>query len=180
MMNASTAQTDLGTVALSLAHYDVPYLRIRSVDTLPVYPVVQPDVLIRQLASDDRPRLHEALIPLFLRHPEFHHFVPNLAATLDTKSEQTLQHLYTAAVYLQHFWQSTLTLYLGTFARLPNYFGERTFELPPPDVHWGEMGLRLLAARLEKETGDNWLATYEGAFSRFLMQLQLQSASNYS
>jgi hypothetical protein len=55
-----------------------------------------------------------------------------------------------------------------------HYFGETEFGLPSPQLHWDELGLRLLAVRFAAETGDNWLTTIEGAMSRFLAQQQLQ------
>lgn len=175
-MKISPFDPDLNAIAVDLARLDVPYLRIIASpapsQTSP--PPIAPETLIRQLAQHGEPRLREALIPLFLRHPDYHRCVPALALSLDSQAAQTLRHFYTAAVYLQHLWRSTLGLYLGAFPDLPNYFGETEFGLPSPQLHWGEVGLRLLAARFEAETGDNWLTTYEGAMSRFLAQQQLQ------
>ncbi|HRJ45010.1 MAG: hypothetical protein KJZ86_14635 [Caldilineaceae bacterium] len=136
---------------------------------------VPPATLIHALAQSTDARGNEALIPLFLRHPEYHHFVPAIVCALDTRSEQTLRHFYTAAVYLQHLWHGSLTLYLGAFAELPDYFGENDFGLPSPQAHWGEVGLRQLAARFGKETGVDWLTVYESAIARFFAQQQLQS-----
>ena len=173
---------ELATIAATLAQYDVPYLRI-STKTSGLHPLPQPldpHTLIQKLAQHTDPRVREALIPLFLRHPEYHQFVHDLVfasnrTNLDQKSSRTLRHFYTAAVYLQHLWRGSLSLYLGMFSDLPNYFGETEFGLPSPQIHWGEAGLRVLAARFEQETGDNWLTTYESALSRFLAQRQLKS-----
>ena len=175
-MKTFFADPDLNAIATDLERVGVPYLRVAAGPTPSQSSPqpVQPDTLIRQLAQHDEPRVREALIPLFLRHPAYHRFVPALAASLDGQAAQTLRHFYTAAVYLQHLWHSSLGLYLGEFPDLPDYFGETRFGLPSPQVHWGEAGLRLLAARFEAETGDNWLTTYEGALSLFLAQQQVK------
>lgn len=176
-MKRSPVDQELNALALDLSSLDVPYLRtLASAAPAQSSPQpVAPETLIRQLAQHDEPRVREALIPLFLRHPAYHRWVPALAESLNNQPAQTLRHFYTAAVYLQHLWRGTLGLYLGAFPDLPDYFGETEFGLPSPQLQWGEVGLRLLAARFAAETGDNWLTTYEGALSLFLAQQQLRS-----
>ena len=175
----SADEAALVTIAATLTHYDVPYLRTSTdLSCTPPSPTpLEPRTLIQRLAQHGEPRVSEALIPLFLRHPEYHSYVQELAAHLDAESSLNLRHLYTAAVYLQHLWRTNLSLYLSPFPHLPNYFGEPDFALPSPQVHWGEAGLRALAARFEQETGANWLSTYESAFSNFLAHRQLKSVS---
>ena len=175
----SADEAALVTIAATLTQYGVPYLRTSAglASIHPSPPPLEPRILIQQLAQHSEPRVYEAFIPLFPRHPEFHPFVQELAAHLDAESSLRLRHLYTAAVYLQNLWRTNLGLYLGQCPNLPNYFGETDFGLPPPHVHWGEAGLRALAARMEQETGANWLSSYESACSRFMAQLQLQSDS---
>lgn len=167
----------MATIAFALIQHDVPHLRVPddAASTQSPRQRIEPVTLIRQLAAHSDTRVREALIPLFLRHPEYHRFVPEAEEGLDARCAQTLRHLYTAAVYLQHLWHSCLNLYLGPFPDLPNYFGENDFGLSSPQIHWGEAGLRQLAARFEKETHVDWLSVYESAISRFLAQQQLQS-----
>jgi len=169
---------DLPALAVALAQHDAPQLRVPdpapTPDTAPQS--VAPYTLLRALTESSDSRAREALIALFLRHPEYHQYVPSLTAELGAPAALTLRHFYTAAVYLQHLWRSTLGLYLGAFAELPNYFGENEFGLPSPRLHWGESGLRRLATLFERETGVEWLSVYESAIARFFMQQEARAA----
>jgi len=96
--------------------------------------------LMGRLASHADPRLREALIPLFLRHPELAERAHSLAAQLGPLAADTLRHFYTAAVYLQRLWLSTLRLHLGSFPVLPDYFGQAHYHLPSPEENFGGAG----------------------------------------
>jgi hypothetical protein len=162
---------DAQALAATLAYkYDVFYLRTAE-ETASLS--LDPPDLIAALAQHSEPRLHEALIPLFLRNPEFAIYVPDLVEQLPSKAGQKLSHLYTAAVYLQHLWRTKLEMYLGPQPALPNHFGESEWNLPSPDEHFGEAGLRILAEKLRTETGVNWLSAYKSIISLFLYQLRL-------
>jgi hypothetical protein len=70
---------DAQELAATLARYDVQYLRTAD----PSSPLdLEPASLIAAIAQYSDPRLHEALIPLFLGHTEFADLVPELVATL--------------------------------------------------------------------------------------------------
>ena len=84
-----------------------------------------------------------------------------------------LRHLYTAAVYLQRLWLSTLRMYLGSFPLLPDHFGQSHYHLPAPNVSFGEAGLRSLASLYAARTGYDWLSVYHAAMNIFLQQLSL-------
>ena len=135
---------------------------------------IEPDDLIASLACHPQPRFREALIPLFLRHPEYASFVQESVFALDAGSATTLRHMYTAAVYLQQMWQSTLSIYLGKFPLLPDYFGKTDFKLPAPEVYFGEIGLRALADQFQAKTGFDWWSTYQSVIHLFLAQLSLE------
>lgn len=157
-------------LAATLVEYDVPYLRTATAaDPLPL----DAPSFIAALAQNPAPRVRESLIPLFLRHPEFASYVPELADTLSPTASMTLRHMYTAAMYLQHLWRGQLEMYLGPLPTLPDYFGQSEWNLPAPTVHYGEAGLRVLAARFKAETGYSWLGVYEAAMALFLSQLHL-------
>lgn len=167
---------DVATIAASLARLGVPYLQTREA----AEPLsLSPHSLLAALAQHSDPRVREALIPLFLRHPEYASFVPALVAQLPPEGATVLRHFYTAAVYLQRLWRTTLGIYLGEFPLLPDTFGQAEFNLPAPDVHFGEAGLRELAKRFEAETGYDWLSVYESAISLFLAQLRLEAANDH-
>jgi len=159
-------------LAATLAQFDVHYLRTPT-ETEPL--PVDPAGLIAVVAKHPSPRVRETLIPLFLRHPEFARYVPDLVAVLPPTASTTLQHWYTAAVYLQQLWWGKLEMYLGNGPLLPDYFGQSEWELPAPTEHYGEAGLRVLAEHLRSKTGDNWLSTYQTVMSLYLNQLKLKA-----
>lgn len=99
-MNPPSEQTELAALAVALTGYDAADLRIagHSVPVIPGPQPMRPAILIQKLAQHAEPRVREALIPLFLRHPEIHQFVPEVILRLDAPSARTLRHLYTAAV----------------------------------------------------------------------------------
>jgi hypothetical protein len=133
--------------------------------------------LIAALATNADPRLREALIPLFLRQPHLAALVPDIADSLAPAAALTLRHFYAAATYLQRFWHSTLRLYLDEFSALPDYFGQSVFHLPSPEDHFGEAGLRALAAFFARQTGQDWLSVYATNMDLLLKQLSLEQSS---
>lgn len=162
---------DVEALAATLTQYDVHYLRTSS----KVEPLsLDPANLIAAIVQHPSPRLREALIPLFLRHPEIATHVPDLVENLPSVASQRLSHLYTAAVYLQRLWQGKLEMYLGHNPLLPDYFGQIEWGLPPPTEHYGEAGLRILAEQLRSNTGFNWLSAYQAIMSLYLKQLRLK------
>jgi hypothetical protein len=163
-------EVDPAALAATLAQLGVPYLRAGT--TAAPLPL-DPPQLIAALAQHPSPRVREAMIPLFLRHPAFATHVPAVAAALAVDAGETVRHFYTAAVYLQRLWRGQLEMVLGPFPLLPDYFAQIEWGLPAPDEHFGEAGLRALAQRFQEQSGDNWLATYESAIALFLRQQRL-------
>ena len=140
------------------------------------YTAIDAATLIARLAGQADPRLREALIPLFLRHPELAGQTPELVQRLQPAAADTLRHLYTAAVYLQRLWLTTLHLHLGNFPRLPDHFGQASYQLPSPDEKFGEAGLRRLARHYADRTGPDWLSVYQSTMALFLQQLSLEQS----
>jgi hypothetical protein len=138
------------------------------------YGGVESTTLIARLAGHPDPRLREALIPLFLRQPELADQTPGLVGRLPPVAADVLRQFYTAAVYLQRLWLSTLRIYLGGFPLLPDYFGRAHYRLPAPDERFGEAGLRDLARLYTDKTGLDWLSVYETTMNIFLQQLNLE------
>jgi hypothetical protein len=162
----------LDVLAATLAEYDVHYLRVPKAG----HPWSgEPPGLISAMAQHPLPRARETLIPLFLRHPEFARYVPELVSALPSEASMMLRHMYTAAVYLQYLWRGKLEYYLGSGPMLPDFFGQSDWNLPPPTKHHGEAGLRTLAERFRSETGFNWLSTYQAVISLFLKELRLKA-----
>lgn len=147
---------------------------LRAVEAQAEAPHLDAATLIAQLAGHPDPRFREALIPLFIRRPEYSAVVPGLADSLKPPADTVLRHMYTAAVYLQRLWRGTLALYLGDFPLLPDYFGSHLFHLHSPGENFGESGLRALATLFKENTGDEWLSAYQSVMALLLDQLRLE------
>lgn len=130
--------------------------------------------LIARLAGHVDPRLREALIPLFLRQPDLATAVSAQVQHLPPADADALRHLYTAAVYLQRLWLTTLRMHLGDFPLLPDHFGQAHYHLPAPAEKFGEAGLQALAELYETKTGLDWLSVYQSTMNLFLQQLGLE------
>jgi hypothetical protein len=164
-------RSDLPSLAQQLADHDIRYLRVSEPrgEWLPM----KPDELIATLSHHSEPRFREALIPLFIRHPEYARYVPGIVISLDTHAGDVLRFAYTAAVYLQRLWMGTLSLYLGDIQLLPDLFGQSIFGLPSPEVKFGEAGLRTLADVHKQQTGYEWLPVYISVMDLLLQQFRL-------
>src|SRR5262245_41966803 len=127
MLQDFTVETE--ALVAALAQLDIRHLRTAT-SAKPL--TKEPDFLIAALAQHSSPRLREALIPLFLRHPQFAKLVPEIEATLYPTARVTLRHFYTAAVYLQRLWRGKIEMYLGPLPTLPDYFGQSEWKLPAP------------------------------------------------
>jgi hypothetical protein len=170
---AILVQPDASLVA-ALKAYGVRHLAVA--EPLSPCDAIDTTTLIARLAGHTDPRLREALIPLFLRQPHLAEQVPGLALRLPLPAADVLRHLYTAAVYLQRFWLSTLRMVLGSFPLLPDHFGRSHYHLPSPDEKFGEAGLRSLARLYAARTGLDWLSVYESTMNLFLQQLSLEQS----
>jgi hypothetical protein len=135
------------------------------------------ETLIASLAAHAQPRLVQALIALFLLHPELAPLVPPLRARLAPAAEVELVAHYLAAVYLQSMWRVRLDHYLPPTPDLPDYFSA---ELGLPDALdlYGEAGLYALArwhlASAPDRVG-NHLSEYQAAAQVLLAYIQLKA-----
>ena len=160
------------TLAQQLARLGVRHLRVfQAGDDAPPLAV---ETLIARLAQHPDPRFREALIVLFIRRPAYAALVTSVASRLEPADTEVLRHMYTAAVYLQRLWRGALSIYLGDFPLLPDYFGLAFFGLPAPDEYFGEAGLRALADVFKARTGDEWLSAYDAVMNLLLEQLRLE------
>ena len=172
---------DSAALVATLNQYGVRYLRTATATSTgsvqAVTPLsLTPETLITAIVQHSEPRIREALILLFLRQPTFAQYVLELVETLPETAATTLQHFYTAAVYLQRLWRGKIEIYLGPLPLLPDYFGQPLWSLPSPTEHYGEAGLRVLARQFQAKTGDNWLSTYQSAMSLFFNPITTRSA----
>ena len=74
---------DASILTCHLAQRGVRYLRVAEAigDARPL----DTETLIAALARHPEPRLREALIPLFIRHPEYAPIIPRLVAALERR-----------------------------------------------------------------------------------------------
>ncbi len=130
-------------------------------------PLLAPTDLIVGLAQSSEARLRLALIPLFLRRPDFAQFVVASRQSMEPPSSITLNCYYSAAVVLQQKYKDDF----ARFGYLPDLF---TKELNIPQAGSPALRLSQLAQRHAELSGDaiNWLGTYEHAAQRLRKYLQ--------
>lgn len=138
-----------------------------------------PAELIAGLASDPDPRLHLALTALFLLHPGWSAFVPDIVAMLDESARVELKARYMAAVYLQRYWRTRLESHLGKFAMLPDLYSHE-LGLPPASERYGKTGLLELADWHARHSSFpfNRLASYHKAADLLFGQWEVEAPQN--
>ncbi len=126
-----------------------------------------PVALLRGLASSDEARLRLALIPLFLKRPDYALHVENALIGLSPTAQHFLRCYYTAAQLLQQKNYQTLTELFGNLAILPSLF-EETLNLDSTDSP--NTRLQQLAKKQARLIGRplNWYGTYEHAYTRLV------------
>lgn len=133
------------------------------------------ETLIGMLAMDDNPRLRQALIALFMLHPQLAPIVPPLRTRLGAAAEVELLAHYMAAVYLQCMWRIRLNHYLPPTPDLPDYFSDE-LGLPGPEDEYGKAGLYAVADWHSAHAARaNHLSEYEGVAELLLDRLWLQA-----
>lgn len=123
--------------------------------------------LLRGLTSSNEARLRLALIPLFLKRPEYALHVKNALPTLSPTAQHFLRCYYTAAQLLQQKHYQTLTKLFGNLTIMPPLF-DRTFNLDSTESP--DMRLQQLAKQQARLIGKplNWYGTYEHAYNRLV------------
>ena len=159
-------------LAAELARLGLPFVTATAEDRLPV--PLSPESLIAALAGSKEARLRLALIPLFVVHPEYAQFVPEVANGLVDQVRNSLVCYYTAAMLLQRKHALRLAQLGLDPTELPNLFGD-DLELPlSGDVD----GLLLqLAEHQEQMSGRslNWYGTYGHALDRLIRRMELEA-----
>jgi hypothetical protein len=137
-------------------------------------PLLSPSSLIASLAQSENARVRLALIPLFLRHPEFSNEVKKADNLLSSEiSKLFLRFYYTAAIILQRKYQERINNILGEQIKLPdlysNALGISLEENPEKDlVHLGKQH-QILSGHII-----NWIGTYEHGAGNWLKYMELQ------
>jgi hypothetical protein len=135
-----------------------------------------PPELSAALAKHPDPRLHLALTAVFLLHPEWAAWVPEVVRQLDAAAAVELQARYMAAVYLQRLWRTRLRYYVRDFKLLPDLYSQE-LGLPPSDERYGKVGLVALAEWHAQYSAYpfNRLASYYKAADLLLGQLRAEA-----
>jgi hypothetical protein len=134
--------------------------------------------LIAALAAHPEARLRQALIGLFLLHPQLAVHVQSLHAELPERASNELLAHYMAAVYLQQEWSILLNRYTGQAQSLPDLFSTEAGLPEPVDEH-GRAGLAALAEwhKLRSPQPTNNLSAYEGIADLLMQSLKLKQHS---
>lgn len=151
---------------------DVPFLMGKQ--TSPE-PLLDPATLIQSLAQSDEARMRMALIPLFLRHPEFSSEALKVDENLSPSNQLYLRFYYTASVLLQRkYWERLVNIF-GEQSRLPDLLSSKlgvSLDSNPNEalVQSGKLHQVLSGRQI------NWVGTYEHAADVWLKEMELQKA----
>ena len=120
--------------------------------------------------------MRQALIALFILHPNLAPLVPPLCARLAPAAAVELTAHYLAAVYLQSMWRIRLNHYLPPTPDLPDYFSA-DLGLPDAQDEFGKAGLYALADwhAAHVPWRANHLSEYEGVAELLLADIQLKA-----
>ena len=147
---------------------DVPFLMGRQ--TSPE-PLLDPAILIQSLAQSEDARVRMALIPLFLRHPEFVSEAVRVDETLSSSDQLYLRFYYTATIFLQRkYWERLVNIF-GEQTPLPDLFSEKLDFSPGAD---SDETLVRLGKRQQVLSGEriNWHETYEHGAKRLVKYME--------
>ncbi|RJP55619.1 MAG: hypothetical protein C4557_01200 [Anaerolineaceae bacterium] len=147
---------------------DVPFLMGEQTNP---EPLLDPATLIQSLAQSNEARIRMALIPLFLRHPEFSSEVIRADERLSPAEQLYLRFYYTATVLLQKKYQERLMKVIGGQIQLPDLFSEKLGITLDTDL---DEALIRLGKRHQVLSGRiiNWVETYEHSAERFVKYVE--------
>ncbi len=172
--NLQSQQNHLAPAELvgALDALDVPFIAGGALDAQ-----LPPSQLIQGLACAPEARLRSAIIPLFLRHPEFSPDARIAEQSLSDLARVTCECFYTAAVLLQREYRARLASVFGSQILLPDWFSVTLGIALSADV---DTSLRALGERHAALTGltINWVGTYRHAAERFLRHCEVEQRWN--
>ena len=147
---------------------DVPFLM--GEQTSPA-PLLDPVTLIQSLARSDEARVRMALIPLFLRHPEFSSAAEKADEGLLSSDQLYLRFYYTASVLLQQKYCDRLVKIFGEQIQLPDLFSQKLGVLLEADP---DEALTRLGKHHQVLSGEqiNWHETYEHGAKRLVKYVE--------
>lgn len=137
-----------------------------------------PERILADAIKQPSSRVRTAVIALFLLHPNYAEDVPTALSLLNQNQRQLLKLFYTAAVHLQHLYQSDLIAITGSkLVWLPDLFGEElgiSSNLLPEDA------IRQLGIKHQEITHSltNWSGTYKNVVHHLIRYKQREAQWN--
>ena len=173
MATGDTLPSD-AVLAAELAQLGLPFVTSTAEDRLTQ--VVSLGSLITGLSSSKEARLRLSLIPLFVVHPEYARFVPEVVDRLIGQAQITLICYYTDALLLKRKYAQRLAQLGLSWAELPHLFGDY-LGLPLSGEVDADVLLLRLAERQAQMSGRslNWYGTYEHAVDRLIRRKELEA-----
>lgn len=158
-------------LAATLERLDVHFLA--PIGNAEVEPLVSPHTLLLGLTSSSEARIRLALIPLFLRRPQYSDYVFKVTDELENDHHHTLCCFYTAARLLQQKYSEPLVELFGDSSDLPSLFDH---VLDIDDALCPDTCLRQLAEKQACLSGKplNWYGTYEHAYTRLIRHAEFR------
>jgi len=154
----------------------ITYLSNRPINPSP--PPRSPEQILAGVIKQPTSRVRTAVIALFLLHPDYAEYIPTALRLLNENQRQLLKLFYTAAVYLQHLYQSDLIAIIGSeIVWLPDVFGEElgiSSALSPQD------SIQQLGIKHQEITHSltNWSGTYKNAAHHLIRYKQCEAQWN--
>ena len=141
----------------------------------PGAPVPVADLSARELVSrllrSAEPRLHQAVVPFLLTHPEMASDAQAAIATLPEPERDRGMRRYVAAAALQRLARTRIALALGDQPLLPPAYVS-DLGLPSLDAEFGRETLLALSEQERQRHGYDAWGTYLGLFDLFLTEIE--------
>jgi hypothetical protein len=137
-----------------------------------------PDEILAALVRQPNSRIRNAIIAVFLVHPEYGQSVPAALHKCRGECRWMLKIYYTAAFFLQQKYREELYKYLQpTWLDLPDCYSA---EFIPALYDSPEQNLKLLGVEHQLRSGKiaNWTGTYDHVARHLLDQLELEAQWN--
>ena len=137
-----------------------------------------PDEILAALVRQSNSRIRNAIIAVFLVHPEYGQSVPAALHKCRGECRWMLKIYYTAACFLQQKYREELYKYLQpNWLDLPDCYSA---EFIPALYKSAEQNLKLLGMEHQLRSGKiaNWSGTYDQVARHLLHQLELETQWN--
>ncbi len=168
--------TDEDKFVAELNQLGITYLSNRLIT--PAKHLRSPEYILADAIKQPSSRVRTAVIALFLLRPDYAEYVPTALGLLNENQRQLLKLFYTAAVHLQHLFQSDLVTIIGSeLVWLPDLFGGDlgiSSTLSPQDA------IQQLGIKHQEITYSltNWSGTYKNTVNHLIRYKQREAQWN--